>query len=327
MGLVQYAAAALLLSARLVLVYPAVDATEECVWCPPGEYQESCTKCAPCAARRYTSVRNQEDSCHRCFADCRPDYNLRVERACTRTSNTKCVCKPGYTCTDKYDALNCRLCEKSQGNAARGKRGHAPASASSGRDGGVAEPCLFPKCAPQTVPPRSNNTGTASSPLAAILSPVVIMGCVALVILLCLRRPGDEICFKQALVKLRNEGGCEAPHKSRESTQVPRDSFGAKQQPSPLSVANLGSVHVHNPGTVVFSLLSQFGAAGDGRTAEKASGDEDGDEDRDGAARHHRAASPSIHLSEEERSGESDSALFPSQEQGKDCHVSKEEEL
>lgn len=41
----------------------------------------------------------------------------------------------------------------------------------------------------------------------------------------------------------------------------------------------------------------------------------------------HPTSSSSIHLSEEERSGESDSIFLPCQEQGKDCHVSKEEVL
>lgn len=41
----------------------------------------------------------------------------------------------------------------------------------------------------------------------------------------------------------------------------------------------------------------------------------------------HPTSSPSLHLSEEERSSESDSIFFPCQEQGKDCHMSKEEML
>lgn len=37
-----------------------------------GEYQKSCTECEPCPAGSYTTERNREDSCHRCYGDCRP---------------------------------------------------------------------------------------------------------------------------------------------------------------------------------------------------------------------------------------------------------------
>lgn len=92
---------------------------------------------------------------------------------------------------------------------------------------------------------------------------------------------------------------------------------------------SIGPVHVHNPGTVIFSLLSQFtGQVGPtiegGKAAEKVSGE---DEDERDCPVFHPASSPSIHFSEEERNSEIDSIFFPSQEQGKDCHVSKEEAL
>lgn len=91
---------------------------------------------------------------------------------------------------------------------------------------------------------------------------------------------------------------------------------------------SVGPVHVHNPGTVIFSLLSQFtGQVGPtvegGKTAERVNHEE---EDERSCPVFH-PTSPSIHLSEEERCGEVDSIFFPSQEQGKDCHISKEEEL
>lgn len=91
----------------------------------------------------------------------------------------------------------------------------------------------------------------------------------------------------------------------------------------------VGPVHVHNPGTVIFSLLSEFtGQVGPtvegGKTAERVASVEEDERDCPVC---HPTSSPSIHLSEEERSRETDSIFFPSQEQGKDCHVSKEEEL
>lgn len=92
---------------------------------------------------------------------------------------------------------------------------------------------------------------------------------------------------------------------------------------------SVGPVHVHNPGTVIFSLLNQFtGQVGPtiegGRPAERGSSEEKDERD---CPVSHPTSSPSIHLSEEERSEEIDRILFPSQEQGKDCHVSKEEVL
>lgn len=91
-------------------------------------------------------------------------------------------------------------------------------------------------------------------------------------------------------------------------------------------LVSVGPVHVHNPGTIIFSLLSHFtGQVGPtiegGSKAETETGDERG------CPVFQPAPSPSIHVSEEERSQENDSIFFPFQEQGKDFHVSKEEVL
>ncbi|XP_074540345.1 uncharacterized protein LOC141801265 [Halichoeres trimaculatus] len=130
--------------------------------------------------------------------------------------------------------------------------------------------------------------------------------------------------------KLCIEGGRVVSHKPKEPTlQPPRDSFHTKQQPSPLSATNLGPVHVHNPGTVIVSLLNHFtGQVGPTietvKTVERSCSEE---ENRGDCPVFHPTSSSSIHLSEEERSAEIDSMFIPSQEQGKDCHVSKEEVL
>lgn len=89
-------------------------------------------------------------------------------------------------------------------------------------------------------------------------------------------------------------------------------------------LVSAGPVHVHNPGTIIFSLLSQFSGQV-GPTIEGGIKAETGDER--GCPMFQPAPSPSIHISEEERSQESDSIFFPFQEQGKDSHVSKEEVL
>lgn len=91
----------------------------------------------------------------------------------------------------------------------------------------------------------------------------------------------------------------------------------------------LGPVQVHNPGTVIFSLLSHFtGPVGptdlNGKRAERASHEEEDERD---CPVFHPTPSPSIHLSKEEGGGETEDVFFPSQEQGKDFHMSKEEAL
>ncbi|XP_073340966.1 uncharacterized protein [Pagrus major] len=347
MGLVQCFVIVLMLSAKSAFTLPAatMKGTKCETMCPAGTYQKSCTECVPCPAERYTSDWNEEDSCHLCYLDCRPVFHLKVVQNCTSKSDVKCICEAGFKCSE-WDTLpkRCKSCTKIQETTEAGpiisdRDKQTPSSASSGHSSTPAKPCRFPKCVSPAVPAATNGphlkTDKMSSQLAAILCPVVIMGCVALMILFFVRRPGDESCFKQAIALLIcNERGRDASHKSKESThQFPRDSFSAKQPPS-LSAANLGPVHVHNPGTVIFSLLSQFtGQVGPtieaGKVAERRSGkeeEEEEEEERDCPV-FHPTSSPSIHLSEEERSGEIDSYFFPSQEQGKDYHVSKEEAL
>ncbi|XP_034730186.1 tumor necrosis factor receptor superfamily member 5 isoform X1 [Etheostoma cragini] len=353
MGLVQCFVIVLMLTAQLVITSPLRDGTQyyfmggkQCKMCPAGkmmcEYQKSCTECESCPAGSYTIELNREDSCHDCYRDCRPDFHLKVVQNCTSTSNVLCDCEDGFKCVHRVTGSpNCRSCVKIQetttteavpGFSVKDKHMHS--SASSGHSSTSTNPCSFPKCGTQSVPPTGNGThhkgDKMSSQLAAILCPVVVVGCVALVILFLVCRPGDETCFKQAIAKFCNEGGRDASHKPKESThQIPRDSFSAKQQPSGLSTANLGPVHVHNPGTVIFSLLSQFtGQVGPTTECEKAAKRViSEEEDERDCPVFHPTSSPSIHLSEEERSGEIDSIFFPSQEQGKDCHVSKEEVL
>ncbi|XP_049439650.1 uncharacterized protein si:dkey-260g12.1 isoform X2 [Epinephelus fuscoguttatus] len=348
MGPVQCFVMLLMLRVKLVLTLPLNDETiyfnagdRQCKLCPPGMYQKSCLECESCPAGSYTTQLNREEKCHFCSGDCRPEFNLKVIQECTNTSNVKCVCEDGYECNHEVPySTDCRFCVKiktrtTTATPARDK--HTPSTTSSGHSSSSAKPCQFPKCGTQTVLRPGNGThlkgheherNKMSSQLAAILCPVVAVGCLALVILLFVRRPGDETCFKQAISKLRNEGGRNVSQKES-SHQFPRDSFSAKQQPSCLTAANLGPVHVNNPGTVVFSLLSQFtGQVGPtiecGKTAKRVLSEEEDERD---CPVFHPTSSPSIHLSEEERSGEIDNIFFPSQEQGKDCHVSKEEAL
>lgn len=58
------------------------------------------------------------------------EFNLKVVETCTSTSNVRCVCKAGFTCTDLVPLSdNCRYCEKIQETTTAGKQ-RAPLSSS-----------------------------------------------------------------------------------------------------------------------------------------------------------------------------------------------------
>ncbi|KAJ8354967.1 hypothetical protein SKAU_G00225340 [Synaphobranchus kaupii] len=83
------------------------------------------------------------------------------------------------------------------------------------------------------------------------------------------------------------------------------------------ATGNLGPFHIYSAGAVFVSLLNHF-ANPEGET--------------EGGKRPEKEETPSppsppIHLSEEERDREKDCIFFPLQEQGKESHLSKEEEM
>ncbi|XP_077951092.1 uncharacterized protein LOC144389601 isoform X3 [Gasterosteus aculeatus] len=338
------------LSAKMVLSVPLTDGAQHspgpsCKMCPSGSYQKSCTECQSCPAGYYTSGPNHEYNCHPCYLDCKPDGHMKVVQNCTRKTDVKCVCEDGFRCTDTVPySENCRYCEIQDTTTTEvaavvpGKDKHTPPSASSGNNSTSHKPSQSPKRGPPLVTPAGNDThhrggeDKTNDDLVAILCPLVAVGCASLGMLLFVCSTRGETCFKRAVIKLCNLGGADASHKSNDSTHhIPRDSFSAKQQPSFLSTANLGPVHVHNPGTVIFSLLSQFtGQAGPTtecvKKSERVNSEEEEEEERYCPV-FHPTSSPSPHLSKEEWRGETESVFFPSQEQGKDCHMSKEEEL
>ncbi|XP_038567067.1 tumor necrosis factor receptor superfamily member 5 isoform X2 [Micropterus salmoides] len=224
MGLVQCFVIVLMLSAQWVLSSPVTDGIRfytmygrRCQMCPAGEYEKSCNECERCPAGTYTTDWNRENDCHRCYGDCRPDLHLKVSQNCTSKSDVKCICEAGYRCTATVPyTTNCRDCAKIQETTTtevaavtsdKGK--HTASSTSSGQSSSSSKPCTFPECGPRSVPKSTTGphleTDKTRSQLAAILCPVVAMGCMALVILFFVRRPGDESCFKQAIAKLRNK--------------------------------------------------------------------------------------------------------------------------
>ncbi|KAI5618175.1 intermediate filament family orphan 1 isoform X3 [Silurus asotus] len=91
----------------------------------------------------------------------------------------------------------------------------------------------------------------------------------------------------------------------------------SREQP-PSGSGNLGPLYIYGASTVFVSLLNQFGLNG---------GDKDEEDLRQQPLNNsemHSPPSPTIPLSKEERNRD---ISFPSQEQGKECHMSKEEGL
>ncbi|XP_062322304.1 uncharacterized protein si:dkey-260g12.1 [Osmerus eperlanus] len=168
------------------------------------------------------------------------------------------------------------------------------------------------------VRPENSNT------LLAVLCPVVTIGLLALLLLFCIRRQGDEACFKHVL-QLCNEGVKDGSPNKAPGQQQTKEPVGLL--PHPLTAANLGPVHVHSAGTVIFSLLNQFTGQGEVAGVERKEERNDRDEEEGRGFQNRAASSPDVHLSQQEEDGETGAVFVPSQEQGKDCHVSKEESL
>ncbi|XP_051922228.1 tumor necrosis factor receptor superfamily member 14-like [Hippocampus zosterae] len=171
MGLkVKCLAVALLAPAQLLLTLPLTERNhlsaqrgKECKMCPAGRYRKSREECAPCPAGSYTTDWNCEDSCHRCYGDCRPEFNQRVLANCSSTSNLKCACQDGFRCTAVVAFTdNCKNCvaTATATSTATAKTTAAPdedeqtPSSSSGDSSHSAGLCSFPEC---DVEPRNSS--------------------------------------------------------------------------------------------------------------------------------------------------------------------------
>ncbi|KAJ8005176.1 hypothetical protein DPEC_G00143920 [Dallia pectoralis] len=320
----------------------------QCRICPSGQYQKSCAECSPCQDGYYTDQQNSEPSCHPCYRDCRSDRNLVEVVKCSPTTNVRCECKAGFVCIETEGSTgNCQNCET------RVTTSRPPIAWNGGKQSIISpghrsttspERCQPPHCDAPGLPRPGNVTepsagdqprvpvvpADSSRHLAAILCPLVVIGILAVVILLCIRRPGDEACFKQAL-KLCNGGVREgSPNSAKGPTHQAREPQPVgKHQPinPPEPTANMGPVHVYSAGTVIFSLLNQFtGPGGGGQGVEDERAQKNRGEEGGGCPTQ-PLPSPNIHLSQEERSDQVDGVFFPSQEQGKESHMSKEEGL
>ncbi|XP_046893206.1 tumor necrosis factor receptor superfamily member 5 isoform X2 [Hypomesus transpacificus] len=298
-----------------------MDGEERCKRCPAGQYQSSCTECSPCAEGTFTKDWNCESSCFPCFRDCRAVSNMWEEQKCSRTADVRCRCQRGYVCTNG-DSGDCRECDKSPEPE--------PTSRGVVSDGITSPlPCNLPNCKSGVSTPVDNATHDSphvrpenSNTLLAVLCPAVTIGILALLLLFCIRRQGDEACFKHVL-QLCNEGVKDGSHNKAPGQQQTKEPVGLL--PHPLTAANLGPVHVHSAGTVIFSLLNQFTGQGEVAGVERKEERNDRNEEEGRSFQNHAASSPDVHFSQQEVDGETGAVFVPSQEQGKDCHVSKEE--
>ncbi|XP_061530409.1 tumor necrosis factor receptor superfamily member 3 [Phycodurus eques] len=302
--------------------------------CPPGEFQKSCEQCAPCPAKSYTTDWNREESCLRCYGDCRPEFNQEVIEDCSSTSNLKCTCQDGFRCTAVVAYTgNCKNCvatttvtAAAAAAATTDEDEQTPSSSSSGSRSNSARLCSFPECEAE---PGNSSHANKGPQLVAVVFPMVVVVTVALTVWLCICRRGEETCLKRGQIlynmsiSLAPSCGILLPRNHVEVEGVPNVTAKEKEPNQHFLTDPCGAVHVHNAGTVIFSWLSQFtGQVGPVTETKMATKDEE-KEAEDGDQAPPPSFSPSVPLSEEEMSGEA--VLFPSQEEGKDWHVSKEE--
>ncbi|KAK7886909.1 hypothetical protein WMY93_026530 [Mugilogobius chulae] len=149
--------------------------------------------------------------------DMTPELNMKLVRSCTNTSNFLCECEVGFNCTDRNSVTgNCKECR------------------------GIHSPTTTSESAPQaeasTEQAESQHRAAASqnnsqSRLIAILCPLLVITGLVLVLILCL---GHETCFKK---------------EAKDAVHITRNTPGERQQAVPMATANMGPVHVHNPGT------------------------------------------------------------------------------
>lgn len=307
--------------------FPRAIVKRDCsssIMCQPGFHLSDC-KCSPCKPGFYTSHMNREDECYRCFQSCKPAYNLEVVKECTRTSDVECRCRDGFSCTERDPyTQGCR------------------------------------RCHPITTPTPSLPYISTYSPAASILSTdspqinwkdgnfiwifigffLIMLSIMVLIIFFRFCKKKEKECFKQFVRQCslgnlemdsestppNSQAGDQREMPSHDSTPTNQQSGCSFHQPtvSPQAVpppGNLGPLHIYGPQTVFVSLLNQFGYDGGDKKANELQ------EESISSINVPHPQSPPIHLSQEEKSYENDFIFFPSQEQGKECHISKEEGL
>ncbi|XP_056090881.1 tumor necrosis factor receptor superfamily member 5 [Rhinichthys klamathensis goyatoka] len=315
--------------------------------CPAGEYQSNC-QCLPCSSGFFTSEMNRENSCHRCYQSCDADFYMEVVKECTKTSDVVCRCQKGYVCTtiDQYTG-RCRECVPVTTPSLSYTSSDAPPSTTSSTASSTTSSTTSSTASSTT---SSTTSSSSAQSLLVDYNLVWIFGLILVVVTVIILtlffrhcRKKEKECFKH-FVRQCSLGNIEVDSETKPSPSQPDEqphpqgmlSHASKptnhstdcsfHQPVSSEQAvppagNLGPLHIYGPHTVFVSLLNQFGWDG----GEKKAHELQEESLNDSNASYPR--SPPVHLSEEERSRENDFIFFPSQEQGKECHISKEEVL
>ncbi|KAG7469342.1 hypothetical protein MATL_G00127890 [Megalops atlanticus] len=307
----------------------------ECKLCPPGYYQSDCDSCSPCPSDSYTNDWNREDTCFDCYRDCRDEFNLQVVQECNSKSDLKCSCKDGFTCAEfEETSSHCMYCVLNTPSTSPPViKSHTETSYTSVVILNVSSGNFDTrtKHAPQ-ISAENHHTNTG-----------VVMTVVAVTVIYLILKHGREACLKRFVKQCshdRHKGENDTTaHKTREAGQLfPKETHWiadpltnpkldchidlpiSTDQP-PKATGNLGPFHIYSAGTVFVSLLNQVTNSEREREGEKTAQSQE----REGHNSPPAPPSPPVPLSEEERNGEEDSIFFPSQEQGKESHLSKEE--
>ncbi|XP_027005836.2 tumor necrosis factor receptor superfamily member 14 isoform X1 [Tachysurus fulvidraco] len=320
---------------------------DSCKECPAGQFMKSCNSCLPCAANTFINKANNEHSCLDCFMDCRAELHLQLVSPCTKTADVVCKCIEGYVCErmDEYTG-QCKRCKLQPPVHTTSQ---PPAQTSSLT---TAQTTFY---APEQVtsPPSTWTPGELFSTAVPLNNMqqekmlqyfiLVLVLSIVFSIIVCFfykRRKID--CLKKRLKKCSvrsqkmdsqdicsdlNQSNkqlhCQETHTQTHGTtktDCPTLQPESREQNLPAS-GNLGPLHIYGAGTVFVSLLNQFGLNG---------GDKDEEDLRQQPLNNseiNSPPSPTIPLSKEEGNRDINYISFPFQEQGKECHMSKEEGL
>lgn len=295
--------------------------------CPAGFYKDDC-KCHQCD-HDFFNNRENEDSCTRCFQRCTHEFKMEKVKECTTTSDVECRCQRGYTCASKDQYTG--QCESCVPNITPDPTPLPQSYTSTDISSKVPSSTLsFNGFTDSPMDYKDYLLWTLFGLISSILSIIIL----TLILRFCSKK--EKECLKH-IVRQCSLGADvdsevtppsqpdEQPHTHEMLSDVcsptnhNTDPFHqpVSQEQAVPPAGNLGPLHIYGPQTVFVSLLNHF--AGEQKAHEQG-------ESLNSSSMSY-PQSPPVHLSEEERSGEDDFIFFPSQEQGKECHISKEEVL
>ncbi|XP_050988110.1 uncharacterized protein si:dkey-260g12.1 [Labeo rohita] len=302
--------------------------------CDAG-YFKSGSECRPCSPGFFTNQENRESSCHRCFQNCIPEFNMMVVKNCTTTSDVECRCREGYFCSliDQFTG-QCDSCVRITTTVSSSTSADVPSSTTASSTSFITSSSI------ERIETKRDN-----SVVVWVLCGLsfILLSAIILMLFFRLCRKKEKECFKH-FVRQCSLGNMEADSETTAPPSLPDEQPHAQEMLSsgstptshntecsfhqPISseqavppAGNLGPLHIYGPQTVFVSLLNQFGWDGGEKKTQELQ------EESLNNTNMSYPQSPPVHLSEEERSRENDFIFFPSQEQGKECHISKEEVL